>query len=61
MAWLPFQKQDQSKTCFKIAVRTGLQTRVFVFIVVKKDVMFILAKKEKRKKKRKKKRKNLKI
>ena len=32
-------KQDWFKTGFKIAVRTGLLTRVFVFMVVKKDAV----------------------
>ena len=32
-------KQDRFDTGFKIAVRTGLKPVLFVFVVVKKDVM----------------------
>ena len=37
------KKQDQFKTDFKIAARTGLLTQVFVFMLVKKDVIVIMS------------------
>ena len=36
-------KTKPVKTSFKISVRTGIESQVFVFMVVKKDAMVIIS------------------